>query len=379
MWTTAADALDSTDPLAGLRSRYDLPDGVIHLNGNSGGPLPRTTPARLRKFVDHHWDNTNARPRSGSSWRADARQAAQSLAPLVGADADEITVAESASMNLFRALLAAAQLRPGRPVLAVGHDCFAIDRYLARSAAEFSGCELLLIDNTSDIADQLDERVAVVALSHADPDSGALRDPVATTREVHRRGALTLWDLSHSVGALTVDLHAWHADLAIGCGHRYLGGGRAAPAFAFVSARHRAGLAGHRPSTGSVLNPLTTGFVGSPATLALTQLRLALSILDGVTPSELEAKTIGLVSLFLRRLKELRADIDIIRTPAGSQRGAQVSLRHAHAKYLAQDLFAHGVLVDFVEPDILRFSFAPSWLRYGDVWEAAGTLNQCLW
>lgn len=373
-----AEALDSTDPLAGLRSRYDLPDGLIHLDGNSGGPLPRTTPARLRKFVEHRWASGAARGCSGSAWRADARYAAQSLAPLVGADAEEITVAESTSMNLFRALLLATRLRPERSVLAVGRGCFAIDRYLARSAAEFSGCELRLIDSAGDIADQLDDRVAVVALSHGDPESGALRDPVAVTREVHRWGALTLWDLSHSAGALTVDLRDWDADLAIGCGHRYLGGGQGAPAYAFVSSRHHDALAGQRPPRGPVLNPLTTGFVGSPATLALTQLRLALSILDGVAPEELEAKTTGLVTLFLQRLEELGATVEVVRTPAGSQRGAQVSLRHPHARYTAQGLFARGVLADFVEPDILRFSFAPSWLRYSDVWDAADTLNACL-
>lgn len=376
MRTTAADALDSADPLADLRSRYDLPDGVVHLDGNSGGPLPRTTPARLRKFVEHRWDNGAARARSVSAWRTDAHHAAQSLAPLVGADLEELTVAESTSMNLFRALLVAARLRPDRSVLAVGRDCFAIDRYFARSAADFSGCELRLIDSTEDIAQQLDDRVAAVALSHAAPESGVLRDPLATTREVHRRGALTLWDLSHTAGALTVDLHAWDADLAIGCGHRYLGGGQGAPAYAFVSARHHARLAGLRPTR--VLNPLTTGFVGSPCTLALSQLRHALSILDGVTPQELEAKTTGLVGLFLQRLEELRAAVEVVRTPGGNRRGAQVSLRHRHAKYVAQDLFARGVLAECVEPDILRFSFAPSWLRYSDVWKAAETLNACL-
>jgi kynureninase len=371
-----ADALDSADPLAGLRSRYDLSDGVIHLNGNSGGPLPRSTPAGLRKFVEHRWGTGAARARSAGAWRADARSAAQALAPLVGADPDELTVAESTSMNLFRALLVAARLRPERSVLAVSRDCFAIDRYFARSAADFSGCELRLIDSTQDITEQLDDRVAVVALSHADPESGALRDPLATTREVHRWGALTLWDLSHTAGALTVDLGAWEADLAIGCGHRYLGGDQGAPAYAFVSARHHAGLAGPRPT--GVLNPLTTGFVGSPSTLALSQLRLALSILDGVTSSELEAKTTGLVSLFLQRLDDLRAAVEVVRAPGDNKRGAQVSLRHRHARYMAHDLLARGVLAECVEPDILRFSFAPSWLRYGDVWKAAETLNACL-
>jgi kynureninase len=374
--TTATDALDSADPLAGLRSCYDLPAGVIHLNGTSGGPLPKTTPARLRKFVEHRWDNGAARARSAGSWRADARQAAQSLAPLIGADPEELTVAESTSMNLFRALLVAAHLRPDRSVLAVSRDCLPTDRCLARSAAAFSGCELRLIDSTEDLADQLDDRVAVVALSHADPESGALRDPLETTREVHRWGALTLWDLSYTAGALAVDLRAWEADLAIGCGHRYLGGGQGAPAYAFVSARHHADIA-DAGSTG-VLNPLTSGFVGSPGTLALSQLRLALSILDGVTAPELEAKTTGLVSLFLQRLDELQAAVEVVGTPGGNRHGAQVSVRHHHAKYMAQDLFARGVLAECVEPDILRFSFAPSWLRYGDVWEAAETLNACL-
>jgi kynureninase len=349
---------------------------VIHLDGSSGGPLPGATPARLRKFVEHRWDSKGTRPRVAGAWRSDSQDVAHGLAPLIGTDTVELTVSESASMNLFRALLAATRLRPDRPVLALGRDCLAIDRYLARSAACFAGCELRLIDSTRDIAEQLDERVAVVALAHADADSGALRDPAPITREVHRQGALALWDLSHSAGAVAVDLHAWDADLAIGCGHRYLGGGSGAPAFAFVAARHHAALT--RSGSTGALNPLTGGFVGSPATLALSDLRLALSILDGIPAGKLEAKTSGLVTFFLHQLQQRCGDIEVIDIPPGSKRGAQVSLRHPHARYLTQDLLGHGVLVEFAEPDQLRFNFAPSWLRYSDVGAAVDTLGACL-
>lgn len=376
MWTStrpAATALDSADALAGLRVRYELPPGLIRLDGNSGGAAPSRTSARLRKFAEHRWMESCAR-RFAPDWELEARTCAAKLARLIGAGECELTVAETTSVNLFKALVAASRLRPGHSALAVGRDCFASDHYLARSAAAYTGTELLLFD---DLAELPFDRVAVVALSHTDVRSGAVRDPVATTAALHEQGVLVLWELSESAGALDVDLHAWNADLAVGCGHRYLGGGPGAPAYWFVAERHQRELGGRDRGCDGVLSQAASGFSGAPSTLALSELRHGLSMLDGVSGAELEAKTGGLVSLFVDRL--LRAPgVEIVPPRRGRRRGPQVSLRHPRAQLVVAELFARGVVVDFVDPDLLRFSFAPSWLRYIDVWEAAEVVREVL-
>nr|WP_246330592.1 aminotransferase class V-fold PLP-dependent enzyme [Saccharopolyspora hordei] len=336
----------------------------------------RTTPARLRRFVMHHHGPHTGRPRGESEWRREARLAAIALAPLIGAAPKEITVGESTSINLFKALLAASRLRPGRPILAVGRDCFAADRFLAQSAADFIGGRLHLFSDLSELAELPSDQVAVVALSHTDLRTGAVRDSAAITAEIHRRGALALWDLSHSAGALDVDLHGWQADFAIGCGHKYLGGGAGAPAYSFVADRHRDAF----PvcTTAGVLHPLAAGFTGSASTLSVSELRTGLSILTGIAVEDLAAKTASLVELFLDRLDDYCADtgLEVVR-PSGPT-GAQVILRHERAQHLADALFDRDVLVELPRPDVLRMNFAPSWIRYVDVWEAAERLHAAL-
>ena len=376
MWTsirTPAEALDDADVLAGLRLRYDLAPGVIRLDGHSSGPMPRTSPARLRRFVQHRWEPRSGRTSGEPDWTREARLAADALAPLVGSAAGELTIAESTSINLFKALVAAARLRTGRPVLAVGRDCFATDRCLAQSAADHIGGRLQLIDGVGGLAALPMGQVAVVALSHVDLRSGAVRDAESITAQIHRSGALTLWDLSHSAGALDVDLHGWNADFAIGCGHKYLGGSTTAPSFGFVAERHL-----ESSPTGGLRHPLAEGFAGPAATLAATELRDVLAILDGVPVGELAAKTAGLVGLFLERIAEFCPEAAIEVRAADGQRGAQVCLRHEQAQRIADLLSDRSVLVECAEPELLRFSFAPAWLSYVDVWQAAERLHATL-
>ncbi|MDA3624915.1 aminotransferase class V-fold PLP-dependent enzyme [Saccharopolyspora oryzae] len=378
MWTSTrstAEALDHADVLADLRVRYDLPPGLIRLDGDSGGPA-RTTTDRLRRFVMHRRGPHTGRPRGESDWRREARLAAIALAPLIGAAPKEITVGESTSINLFKALLAAARLRPGRSILAMGRDCFAADRFLAQSAADYIGGRLHLFDDISELAALPGDEVAVVVLSHTDLRTGAVRDSAAITSEIHRHGALALWDLSYSTGALNVDLRGWRADFAIGCGHRYLGGGAGAPAYSFVADRHNDAF----PvcTRAGVQHPLADGFTGTASTLSVSELRTGLSILTGIPAEALAAKTAGLVQLFLDRLDDFCADtkIDIVRST--SPTGSQLVLRHQHAEHIADALFDRDVVVEHAEPDLLRLSFAPAWLRYVDVWEAAEQLHATL-
>ena len=390
MWTstrTTATALDSADALTGLRDRYDLTPGLIHLDGSGAAPPTGTASGQLRQFVEHRWkawEAQRSRSRAEGERPAEALAAANSLAPLIGADPRELAMAESTVMNLFKMLLVATHLRPDRGALVVGHDCFAADWYLARSAADFAGCELRPLASGQPLSEVLDEDVAVLALSHADLATGAVRDPSVIGAAAHERGALMLWDLSHSAGALDVDLHGWAADLAIGCGHKYLGDGAGAPAYSFLAEQHRRSLAGTLPEArcdpSSALDPLAPDLDSAPSTLSITALREGLSALEGVPVGELENKTHRLIELFLHRLDEQGTTRRLALTPlpSAAARGSQVLARHPDADSIAHHLFASGVVVDFVEPDALRFSFAPSWLRYVDVWEAAELVHSVL-
>lgn len=371
VWTSirsAAEALDDADVLAGLRTRYDLPPGLIRLDGHSGGPLPRAAPARLRRFVQHRWEPRSGRCPGEADWHREARLAAGALAPLLGADAGEITIAESTSINLFKAMVAAAGLRPDRPLLVVGRDCFPTDRCLARSAAEHIGGELVSIDDAGRLGELPMDRVAAVALSHADLRTGAVRNAAEITGEIHRHGALALWDLTHSAGALDVDLHGWDADFAIGCGHKYLGGSATAPSYSFAAER----LHGE-----DLRHPLFEHFAGPAAALAATELRTVLSILDGVPGGALGDKARGLVGLFLEQLSEFCAEVAIdVADP--SARGAQLCLAHPAAQRLADALSDRGVLTECARSDLLRLHFPPAWISHVEVWQAAERLHSAL-
>lgn len=367
MWTStraAAEELDRADRLSPPGPAHGEP---IRLDGSSGGPRSRSTPARLRDFVENRWDLRGPRPHLEDDRERQARLAGAAIAHVIGADPAGVSVGESASMNLFNGLLTAAGLRPERPDLVIGRSCFAEDEYLARSAADFAGRRLRLVDDVAELPEVLDERAAVLALSHVDLISGAVRDGRALTELAHRHGALALWDLSHSAGAVRVDLRDWDADFAIGCGHRYLGGGTGAPGFCYLSEHLRREL----------LEPPARAFPGVPSALAVAELRAGLSALTPVPAAELEEKSTGLAEFFLRCLAEAPG-ADPAPVPDEHRRGPSVCLAHKHAHYVAQALLGRGVVVDVVEPDRVRFNFAPLWLRYADVRTAAEHTREVL-
>ena len=366
-----AEELDRNDPLRALRDEFVLPDGVIYLDGNSLGALPKSTPDRIAHVIRHEWGERLVRSWNEAGWWVASRRVARRLAPLLGASVDEVAVADSTSVNLFKLLIAGLRLRPDRPVLVAERDAFPSDVYIAGSVAELIGGQLRLIDGPDDLPAALDQRVGVVCLSHVDFRTGAMWQAAQTTGLVQRAGALMLWDLCHSAGAVDVDLNSWGADLAVGCGYKYLNGGPGAPAYAFVAAEHHSGLRTPLPGWHGHAEPFAMSpdyrpapgigqlADGTPPMLSLLALEEAVGLLAGVSTADLRAKSVGLTTLFVELVTARCPDIEVVTPRDPARRGSQVSLRLPNAFPLVRALIERGVVGDFRAPDIARFGFAP--------------------
>ena len=386
----AAVALDEQDPLAGLRDAFALPDGVIYLDGNSLGALPKSTPDRLADVIRHEWGERLIRSWNEAGWWTASRRVAGLLAPLLGASADEIAVADSTSVNLFKLVVAGLRMRPGRTAVVVERHAFPTDVYVARSAAELLGGRTRLIDGPADLPAALDDKVGVVCLSHVDFRTGALWPAARTTAAVHDAGALMLWDVCHSAGALDVDLHAWRADLAVGCGYKYLNGGPGAPAFAYAATEHHSALSTPLPGWHGHADPFAMSpeyrpaegigqlANGTPPLLSLLALEDALGVFTGVSTADLRAKAAALTSFFLELVTKACPSLSVASPLDPTERGAQVALRFQHAYGLVTALIDRNVIGDFRAPDIARFGFAPAYVRFVDVWDAVEAITDVL-
>lgn len=378
---------DARDPLGHLRSRFTLPDAVIYLDGNSLGALQPAVAERLRAVVDIEWGHGLIRSWNDAGWVELPRRVAGLLAPLLGAAPDELAVADSTSANLFKALAAAHRLRPDRRVLLTDDANFPTDVYVAHGLAELTGALEVRVAPTLEVADHLDEDVAALVLTHVDYRTGRRHDAAALTAAAHDVGALAVWDLSHSVGALAVDLDAWGVDLAVGCTYKYCNGGPGAPAFLYVASRWHEdattpvrGWFGHaRPfafDLGYEPAPGAERFLdGSPPVLSMAALETALAAFDGVDVADLEARAGELTGLFIALVEERLGDeVELVTPRAAGARGAQVSIRHEGADALTQALIAHGVIGDHRPPDLVRFGFAPLYVTRLEVVEAVERL-----
>jgi kynureninase len=391
----SCEAWDRDDPLAGYRGAFSLPEGLIYLDGNSLGPLHTAVADRLREVVEVEWGRGLITSWNGSDGRPGwvdlpARVAAK-LAPWVGADPDELAVADSTSVDLYKALAAARQLRPDRGVLLTDDANFPTDVYVAEGLAALTGDLEVRVVPTAEVTDHLDEDVAVLTLTHVDYRTGRRHDAATVTGAAHAAGAVTVWDLSHSTGALAVDLHAWGTDLAVGCTYKYLDGGPGAPAFLYVARRwHDAarsplqGWFGHaRPfdfAPDYVPAPGAARFLdGTPPVLSLSALDAALELREGLSPTAAEAKARALTSRFIDLVDvRLGDEVEIVTPRDPAARGAQVSLRHPHAAAVMSALIARGVVGDHRPPDLLRFGFSPLVVRAVDVFDAVEVLADVL-
>jgi kynureninase len=381
--------LDRNDPLAPCRDRFSLPEGVIYLDGNSLGALPRGVKARMDEVVSSQWGEGLIRSWNTHDWIDLPGRVGDRIARLVGAGTGTVTVADSTSVNLFKALGAALRLRPGRRIIVSETGNFPTDAYVAAGIAELmgQGHELRLVA-ADEIAAALAADVAVLMVTEVNYRTGARLDMATLTAAAHEAGALTIWDLAHSAGALPVDLTAANADFAVGCGYKYLNGGPGAPAFIYAAPRHHAdmrqpltGWLGHaEPFTFAETYRPAEGIarmrVGTPPILSMQALDAALDALEGVDIVAVKAKADRLFDLFASEVADLGLGLATPTDPA--RRGTQVSLRHPEAYAVMQALISRGVIGDFREPDILRFGLTPLYLRFEDVWRATQILREII-
>ena len=400
------EVLDQQDPLRQLRDQFDLPDGVIYLDGNSLGVLPRATPTRVAQAVTQEWGQDLIKSWNSAGWFTLPQRVGDKIARVIGAGAGEVVAADSTSINLYKVLCAALHIAaadaPHKKTIVSERSNFPTDLYIAQALCQERGYTLQLVE-AEDIGTALQGDAAILMLTHVNYRTGAMHDMAALTAQAHAQGTLTVWDLAHSAGAVPVDLRGAQADFAVGCGYKYLNGGPGAPAFVWVNPRHTdrfwqplAGWWGHatpfeftpdyRPASG-----ITRYQCGTQPILSLTALdcgldtMLAAETLGGM--AALRRKSLALTGLFMQLVRtRLHGHGFGIATPEPEAlRGSQVSLTRGEGAYaIVQALIARGVIGDFragdggQHPDILRFGFTPLYIGYADVWHAAEHLRQVM-
>lgn len=380
--------LDAADPLASFRDRFQLRDGLIYLDGNSLGAMPKAAAARMAGVVRREWGEGLIASWNTADWVTAPQRIGAKIARLVGAEADEVIAADSTSVNIFKALTASLSLRPGRGVILSERTNFPTDVYMMQGLARFAGVEAVTVA-PNDLLDRLDESVAVLLLTQVHYKSGQVRDMAEVTARAHAAGVLIIWDLSHSAGAVPVDLNGANADFAVGCGYKYLNGGPGAPAFLYAARRHQAeaqpvlsGWFGHAqpfafdedyaPAEG-----VTRFLCGTPPVLGLAALEVGVDLMLEADMSAVRAKSVALTELFIERMEPLCEALGFaLASPRDpSRRGSQVSYAHPNGYEIMQALIARDVVGDFRAPDILRFGFTPLYTRFADVTEAVKRLR----
>ncbi|HOF63784.1 MAG TPA: kynureninase [Dermatophilaceae bacterium] len=412
-------ALDEADPLRTLADHFDVPDGVIYLDGNSLGVLPRSTAVRIADVVTREWGTDLIRSWNTAGWVDLPQRIGDKIARLIGAEPGQVVAADSTSLNLYKVLTVALDLAEAsaadegggaRRVVISERSNFPTDLYIAQSIVARRGLELRLVDSPADIPAALTDEVAVLMLTEVNYRTGERHDMAALTAAAHQAGVLTIWDLAHSAGAVPVDLLGADADFAIGCGYKYLNGGPGAPAFAWVHPRYAgrfrqplSGWLGHaapfafdtayEPADG-----ISRYVCGTPPILSLSALECGVDAVLAAEPlggmAALRVKSLALTDLFIALVDELPAELGVaVVTPRDRERrGSQVSLtlappRHEAAYAVVQALIARGVIGDFragvpgdldAHPHIMRFGFTPLYLSFTQVFDAVAHLREVL-
>jgi kynureninase len=385
-----ARQLDAADPLAFARRRFRLPEGRIYLDGNSLGALPAATPASLLNTAERQWGKDLIASWNEHDWIDWPVRMAAKLAPIVGAKPSELLIADSTSVCLFKLLAAAARARPERRTIVSQEANFPTDLYVAQGLCDMLDLKLRAVP-VNEVMGAIDDDTAVVSLTHVDYRSAAVYDMKLVSEAAHDSGALIVWDLSHSAGAIELDLDGSGCDLAVGCGYKYLNGGPGAPAFIYVADQLQANLQnpiqgwmGHaepfaftddyRPVEG-----ISSFLTGTPPILAMAALDAGIATFDGISMSDVQEKSRKLSQLFIAEVedrcgKEVR--LASPRDPA--RRGSHVVFGHKEGYAVMQALIARGVIGDFRAPDLMRFGFTPLYNSFADIVAAAEILELIL-
>ena len=386
-------SFDRQDPLASVRDEFAIPEGVIYLDGNSLGALPRQTLPRLTQVIAEEWGSGLIRSWNAAHWIEAPARIGDKIARLIGAGAGEVIVADSTSVNLFKLLAGALRIQPGRHFILTEASNFPTDVYIAQGLIDLlGGNHALRVVERTEIERSLDGSVAVLMLTHVDYATGAIHDMRRITAAAQKFGALMLWDLSHSAGAVPVNLNASQVDLAVGCGYKYLNGGPGAPAYVFVAKGLQdalqsplSGWMGHaepfafepdyRPAAG-----IKRQLAGSPPILSMLALEVAIDLWLRIDQKAARSKSMALGDLFIQRVDETCRDlgVEVVSPREAERRGSQVSLRHKEAYRVMRALIDRGVIGDFRTPDLLRFGFAPLYTRYVDMFDAVRVLREVL-
>lgn len=382
-----ARAIDATDPLRAFRDRFALPEGVIYLDGNSLGPLPRATGTAITDMVERQWGERLIRSWN-EGWIEAPQRIGDKIARLIGAGDGEVIVTDSTSVNLFKLIVAALRIDPNRTVIVSEAGNFPTDLHIAEGAVGCVPGATLNAVPRDQISDAIDERTALVLLTHVHYKTAERFDMAEWTARAHAAGALILWDLSHSAGAVPVELNPCEADFAVGCGYKYLNGGPGAPAYLFVANRLQEQLAS--PLSGWMGHAAPFGFAdgyapapgikrwlaGTPQMLAMAALETGVDVMLDADPALIAAKSASLFDLMASIGDALGLDCVSPRDPA--QRGSHISFRHPQAYALCQALIAEGVIGDFRDPDILRFGLTPLYVSHEDLVRAGTILSVIL-
>lgn len=384
--------LDAQDPLAPMRDKFVLPEDAIYMVGNSLGALPRATAERMDRAVRIEWGEHLVTGWNRDDWVGLPYRVGAKIARLVGAKDSEVVATDSTSINIFKLVAGALPLRPGRRKIITEPGNFPTDLYVLQGIRDLLPDRVTLeVVDRDKLLDAVDDDTALVLLTQVHYKTGEVFDMADITAKVQAKGALMLWDLSHSTGAIAVDLNGANADLAIGCGYKFLNGGPGAPAFLYVAERHQNQIQppitawfGHadpftfkddyRPAPGIVRN-----MTGTPAVLGLTALDASLDLWADIEMADVRAKSLKLGEMFIDLMEaECAAHNFQLASPRGEKRGSQVSFFHDDGYPIMQALIAHGVLGDFRAPDILRFAITPLYQRYVDIWDAVARIRDVM-
>ncbi|WP_374396376.1 kynureninase [Sphingopyxis sp.] len=385
----ACAALDRADPLAPLRDRFDLPEGMIYLDGNSLGAMPKWAAARAQDVVTREWGTDLIKSWNSAGWFDLPVRLGNKLAPLIGAGPGEVVICDSTSQNLFKVLSAAVALRPDRSVLILEGSNFPTNNYIAEGVAAATGGRVTVrLCEKEEIAGSIGADTIAVAITHVHYKTGHIHDMAAITERAHASGALAIWDLCHSAGAMPVDLNGAGVDFAVGCTYKYLNGGPGSPAFLFAAERHQgqalqpvtgwwghaapfAFEPGYRPQ-----HDIRQFLIGTQPILSMALVETGLDIHLAADMGAIRAKSMALTDLFIRLVEERCAGhgFTLASPRQADARGSQVSFAHAEGYPIMRALIAAGVIGDFRAPDTVRFGFTPLYVRFVDVWDAVDRL-----